>query len=280
MFARFARRTHSVLLVDFDNVMGQLGKDFVDRIPQWLAWLEDGQFEPSKRKRTFVHKRMYWNTPFEVHREIVELHGFKGLLTPSRVKSKKSAADMVIALDALGLAYDDPRLEECVLLAIDTDYEPLLEKLGDRNQRTVIMADPTNVSIEVFRECADVIIPLDSLKLAMTYERKRRALEVFRASLQRWLRALRGNKAQLKLAAKCLAEIGKATPGLAIAKKKVTQQLAQKVKGFQTIGDNAYFGAGNYDTMIEQIADTSDELFLHEYAHGGRAISWRPKKSS
>jgi uncharacterized LabA/DUF88 family protein len=272
----FRRKIKSVLLVDFDNIAAQLGHtEFVDSIPRWLAWLEDGRFDPPNGKRSFIVKRMYWNRYAEQYREAVEEQEFEALQCPSKVKGKKSLADMVIIVDALREAYENRRVEECIVLAVDTDFEPLLDGLNDCAVRTVIAATP-GVAMEVYTECADVVIPLDALRAAMRYERQRSTLEIVRDKL-RALRNLPFQRAKLlALAAEHLAEIGKAHPGQAIAKKTVMQVLEESMR-LKHRGRGAYLSCGNYDTMLERIAAQSDELFLHEYDERRRAIAWRPK---
>jgi hypothetical protein len=262
------------LLVDFDNIAAQLGHaDFVDSIPRWLAWLEDGRFDPRSGKRSFIVKRMFWNTYAEPYRKAVEAQKFEAFLCPSKVKGKKSLADMVIAIDALRAAYENKRMRECIVLAVDTDYEPLLDALNDCSQRTVIAASP-GIAMEVFSECADIVIPLDALRQAMAYERHRSALEVLRDKLRAWRRRPFRKDRLLALAARHLAAIGRQQAGQAIAKKRVMQVLEEKLR-LKHRGPDAYLGCGNYDTMLEQIAVQSDEFILHEYDERRRAIAWR-----
>jgi hypothetical protein len=263
-----------VLLVDFDNIAAQLGHaDFVDTIPRWLAWLEDGRFDPRHAKRSFIVKRMYWNTYAEPYRNAVEAQKFEAFLCPSKVKGKKSLADMVIAIDALRTAYESRSMQECIVLAVDTDFEPLLDALGDISQRTVIAASP-GIAMEVFSECADVVIPLDALRQAMTYERPRSLLEVLRDKLRAWRRRPFRKDRQLALAAQLLVAIGRAQPGQAIAKRTVMQVLEEKLRLKQR-GRGAYLSCGNYDTMLERIAAQSEDLVLHEYDERRRAIAVR-----
>jgi hypothetical protein len=273
----FRRRVRSVLLVDFDNIAAQLGhNDFVDSLPRWLAWLEDGRFDPRSGKRSFIVKRMYWNTYAEQYRKAVEAQKFEAFLCPSKVKGKKSLADMVIAIDALRTAYESERMQECIVLAVDTDFEPLLDALNDCSQRTVIAASP-GIAMEVFSECADVVIPLDALRQAMTYERPRSALEVLRDKLRAWRRRPIRKDRRLALAAGHLVAVGRRQPSQAIAKKTVMQVLEDKLRLKQR-GPDAYLACGNYDTMLEQIAAQSDDLVLHEYDQRRRAIAWRPPR--
>ena len=197
---------------------------------------------------------------------------------PLQSRGKKSAADMTIALDAVE-AVEAPGIEECVLLTLDTDFEPLLQKLGDRSRQSVILADPRNVSMEVFLDSADFVIPLEQFRTGMTYERKHTFLESVRAKLGAWKRAW-ARKDHLDLAAATghLAELGKGQPGKPLGKKVVVERLKQKMESFRTAGPRAYLDCGNYETMIKRIAANNDEFFLHEYEGGGRAISWRGKR--
>ena len=271
------RKIRSVLLVDFDNIAAQLGHaDFVDSIPRWLAWLEDGRFDPANGKRSFIVKRMYWNTDAEPYRRAVEEQDFEAFLCPSKVKGKKSLADMAIAIDALRAAYESRHMRECILLAVDTDYEPLLDALNDCAQRTVIAATP-GIAMQVYRECADVVIPLDALRRAMAYTRRRSALEVLRDKLRTWRRLPFRKHRQLALAARHLAAIGRRQPGQAIAKTTVMKALEDKAR-LEHRGPDAYLSCGNYDTMLEHIAARSDEFILHEYDERRRAIAWRPSR--
>jgi hypothetical protein len=273
----FRRKIRSVLLVDFDNIAAQLGHtEFVNCIPRWLAWLEDGHFDPAGGKRSFIVKRMYWNTSAEHHRNAVEAQEFEALLCPSKVKGKKSLADMVIAVDALRAAYESKRMRECIVLAVDTDYEPLLDALNDCLQHTVIAATP-GIATEVYSECADIVIPIDALRQAMAYERPRSGLEVLRDKVRTWRRLPFLKKRWLARAARHLADIGRQQPGQAIAKKTVMRVLEDKIR-LKLRGPDAYLSCGNYDTMLEQIAAQSDQLMLHEYDERRRAIAWRPLK--
>jgi hypothetical protein len=270
----FRRKIRSVLLVDFDNIAAQLGHaDFVGSIPRWLAWLEDGRFDPRNGKRSFIVKRMYWNTYAEPYRGAVEAQKFEAFVCPSKVKGKKSLADMVIAIDALRIAYESRSTRECIVLAVDTDFEPLLDALNDISQRTVIAASP-GIAMEVFSEAADVVIPLDALRQAMAYERPRSMLEVLRDKLRAWRRRPFRKDRQLALAAQHLMAVGRAQPGQAIAKRTVMQVLEGKLRLKQR-GPDAYLACGNYDTMLERIAAQSDDLVLHEYDERRRAIAVR-----
>lgn len=275
----FRRTVHAALLVDFDNIAAQLGHDnFVGNIPRWLSWLEHGQFDPEERKRSFVIKQMYWNEDGEKYRQAVQKkQRFQALLCPSRVWLKKSAADMTIAVDAVCQSYDSKRIAEYIILAVDCDYEPLIRKLSDRGKRTAIVADANDsTGWRVYSECATTVIPLESFAKALAYQPPRRLGERIKDKLARAKEALSANERRLRLAATCLEEPGKEQPGRPLARKKVMGAL-KDIRGFETDGPKAYFSCGNYDTMLQQIAERSETLFVHKAPHGAE-ISWRPPK--
>jgi hypothetical protein len=74
----FRRRVKYALFVDFDNVSRYVPPS---KIVSWLSWLEDGHFADDGRKRTFLEKRIYWNSAHEIHREAFEEADFDVVLT-------------------------------------------------------------------------------------------------------------------------------------------------------------------------------------------------------
>ena len=93
----FRRKIRSALFVDFQNMAGKLGAGFAKAAPEWLAWLEDGQFDGKRAKRTFLEKRVYMdlNNYNALSSRFQEL-GFDTIPT---------AADMMIALDTAESLY-------------------------------------------------------------------------------------------------------------------------------------------------------------------------------
>src|SRR5262245_32230008 len=144
-----SRKIKSAVLIDFDNIIGILTKEFAGSIARWTAWLEDGQFEANGRKRNLVVKRVYWNGPNEIYRKTFEDAGYEAFMCPSRVKLNKSAADVIIALDALQLSYEKRDIAEYIVLTTDTDFIALIQKLGERLKRTVAAANENNTSLSV-----------------------------------------------------------------------------------------------------------------------------------
>lgn len=270
----FRRPVKSALFIDFDNMVAALKRPFIDSIPQWVAWLEDGQFDPRRRRRTFEQKRVYWNTPFDVHREVFLQNGFEVIPCPSRVRRNKSAADMIIALDAFQSSYDWRRIREYIVLSMDTDFIPLLDKLAEKDKATVAACNAATLA--VFSDHADIVIPVTTLEEAINYLRpKRSLLNLFRSGPSRRVhaaRALGAGPADISTAAEIVAETAARTPGFAIGKQAIDRALRNRLPGFTIDGRSAYLGFGSYASMIERIVAMRPELRLVRYSNGGIAL--------
>ena len=310
----FRRKTKSALLIDFDNIVRATGKEFGKAIPNWMAWLEDGKFDPAGGRRTFLLKRVYWHAQNDRYRPAFEGNGFEAVTCRSFVDNK-STADMIIALDALQSTYDETSIREYVLLTTDTDFVPLVEKLGNRSKQTVNAANKDNLSFAVYSDHADIVITLDVLKDAFRYERKtsifnrlsarwkhlveqaakrkaeraerkaalaeRRAAEAERIAAEKQVSAqpkaeAASEKNLLEVAADHVANTGARSPGLEIGRRTVTRTLQNHMPEFSTMGSSPYFGCGSYNQMLERITKVRGDLRLHKYGGGGRGISFRP----
>jgi hypothetical protein len=129
-----ARRIPSALYVDFNNIVAKIvGGGFGDASAAWLAWLEDGQFDPNKRKRNFIQKWVYLDEPYLHFAKPLEANGFQIIL---------SAADLIIALDLVESVHQQPSIKEYVLLSVDNDFQHLLERLGERDKLRVATIEP------------------------------------------------------------------------------------------------------------------------------------------
>src|SRR5262249_42932170 len=157
-----------------------------------------------------------------------------------------------------------PHIEEYIILTTDTDFIALIEKLSERSKRTVAAANEKNVSMSLYLDHADIVIPMFVFKEAMAYERPsswiKNALEQPRAVARRLSQAIRNLRANgkpadvingpphletasrilpaknrdLAVAAEQLAEIAKRTPGLAIGRKTVLRTITKRVPAFKT----------------------------------------------
>lgn len=182
----FRRRVKCAVLVDFDNIAQIVGAPFGESAQSWLDWFEDARFDPGGPRRRIVRKMVYWNTHNEKRwRPCFEAVGFEAFNCPSLVKSKKSEADMRIALDAQRIAYEEKSIEEFAILSTDTDFVALLNSLADLERRTIAAANKANSSYEVYKKHADITIPVQDLKIACDY---RRPLPLWKRVLFFWRR--------------------------------------------------------------------------------------------
>jgi hypothetical protein len=261
-----------------------------------------------------LQKRVYWNTPNEVYRKDFERQGFEAFICPSRVRVNKSAADVIIALDALQSSYEIKDIQEYIILTTDTDFIALIEKLAERAKRTVAAANENNLSLSVYSDHADIVIPTFALRAAMGYQRHRKSITDFlrkergpgKHSPSRDEKPLGTNhladtvegapegatapsargKAKgprhppvgprdLEQAAEHLVVVAQQTPGLAIGKKTVIRALSHRMPSLRTSGPRSFFGCGSYNKMIERIARGRKDLTMQKYGNGGVAISYR-----
>ena len=184
----FRRPVNCAVLVDFDNVVQIVGAPFGENAQAWLNWFEDARFDPGGRRRRLVRKMVYWNEHNERKwRPYFEAVGFEAFNCPSLVKSKKSEADMRIALDAQRLAYEAKEIEEFAIISTDTDFVPLLNCLAALDRRTIAAANPDNASYVVYRKYADIAVSVEALREACAYQRPP-------PFWRRWLSGLRAER--------------------------------------------------------------------------------------
>jgi uncharacterized LabA/DUF88 family protein len=160
------RPIRSALLIDIENVSyARLSTS----IPNWLAWLERGQFDPAKQRRKFVLKRAYWNSTSEHDRKKFESRGVDAILV-DRYVTLKNTADVHMAIDMIELLYTRPDIEEYVLLSKDSDFIPVMQRLRSKHKKTVMLVDLASPTLHTaFRDKVDIVIPHRDLLLATTY---------------------------------------------------------------------------------------------------------------
>jgi hypothetical protein len=286
MLSPFLPPVPAALFVDFDNVVSKLASDFAENPTAWVRWLEAGGHEPNGRRRRFLIKRVYWNEHNEVYREAFEAAGFEAFACKSEAKSKKSTADMVLALDALEALYGEDRIREFVLLSTDTDFVPLVDRVQDNDRAVVTLVDERDVSSAVYRARADLVITRHALGDAA-----QTPIEAYRTRLGLWGRYTAGpfpvvNKPPRKVR-KARA---KSEPALARAAELVAHdllgrqvrrlererlpRLLARIEDFTTAGSEAdsWLGWGGEDAFVEALAEKSDTLVVARSRRGVPAI--------
>jgi len=276
----FRRKTRSALFIDFQNIAGQLGSEFTQSMSAWLAWLEDGGFDPGGKGRRLVEKRIYCDAPnHKKHAATFAQYDFVAIPT---------AADLTIALDALETTYLSKRIKEYIVLTVDQDFAPLLEKLGDRQKDRVITIQEGTPSATNFPDRADIVIPLADLKAAFAYKRRptllsrasgavahvrSRAAEVRRA-IHRARRRV-GKSQAIRLGAEHLSALARKTPKSEVGRRTVLSYLAAHMPEWQSAG--RYLGCEDYPSMVQQMVEVRDDLLLIRKSNGGVGIMAAPK---
>lgn len=308
----FRRRVKCAVLVDFDNIAQIVGAPFGENAQAWIDWFEDAEFDPGGPKRRIVRKMVYWNSHNEKRwRPLFEAVGFEAFNCPSLVKSKKSEADMRIALDAQRLAFEQKDIEEFAIISTDTDFVALLNCLAELDRRTIAVANKSNASFAIYSKHADFTIPVHDLRRACDYQRppsllrrwflwwtikdaaKRRSeLGLGKKGPRRWLGFLGAGAARraadslpegapkgtpaMERAADIILDIAEDAPGLPVARRTIIRRMFSEMpEEFRVRGVRPYLGYGDYRRFLQEIARLRPSLRLHFYANGGAAVSFR-----
>jgi hypothetical protein len=275
-----ARKIPSALYVDFNNIVAKIvGGGFGDASAAWLAWLEDGQFDPQKRKRTFLQKRVYLGEPYLHFAKPLEANGFQTIL---------SSADLIIALDLVESVHQQPAIKEYVLLSVDNDFQHLLERLGERSKIRVATIEAGAPCAATFPPRAEIVFPVESLKVALDYRRPvsrwRRAFGFMRDTMagvrQRYkglVRRLRhrGERRWIRVAADHVAALAHETPGLPLGRDTVVRHLTRLMPD---VTSGRFRSRGAYQELLRQMTEIRDDLRLFEYPNGGIAIMAEPRE--
>src|SRR5262245_11538944 len=170
-------KTKSALLIDYDNVTPFFRNEKLSgRIGNWLSWLEDGQFDPQRRRRNFLLKKVFWHKRYADEQPAFEHYEFKTqtCVYAAGGKQGQSAVDLYLAMDAVEAANDLSGLREMIILASDSDYLPLIERLKAKGLHTAIVVSERDAS-RIYNGKADLTITEDGLRSALSYVRARRA---------------------------------------------------------------------------------------------------------
>jgi uncharacterized LabA/DUF88 family protein len=297
------RAIRSALLIDIENVSyARLSTS----IPNWLAWLENGQFDPAKQRRKFVLKRAYWNSTSEHDRKKFESRGIDAILV-DRYVTLKNTADVHMAIDITELLYTRPDIEEYVLLSKDSDFIPVMQRLRSKHKKTAMLVDLASPTLHTaFRDKVDIVIPHRDLLLATAYNppvpklgvigrwRAKLATKREQARIERddrktaEARALPkdANKSEhgtritqppppvklpegppLTQAAALVSALLKPSRGLYVPQKAILTQL-KAIPEFTELGTAKYLGAHSYHDLMSQLA-AHDPLMKVDQQNGG-----------
>lgn len=270
------RRKHSALYIDFNNIAGRLA-GFGENIPGWLAWLEGGRFEPSYKRRRFTEKRAYLSAPYLHYAKAFTQAGFE--VIPSH-------SDLLISLDIADSIHAS-RVQEYLLLTVDSDFDVVLERLGERGKIRVATVEQGYPCAQSFPPRTEMTIPLSNIKAAFSYvprpglgPRLRATTEQLGASMRAQLSRVRdgirarreraaGNR-RLHAVAEEIAKLAHQTPGLPIGRRTVMKHL---LAAFPELGAAPSFaGKSRYQSFLKQVVALRPDLELLRDPNGGVAV--------
>ncbi len=298
----------SALYIDFENLPLP-----PEAIANWLAWLEDGVFDTSGRRRRFLQKRVYWNSHAERHRELFERHGFVSILI-GKFSGLKNGADIRMAMDVVEATYTRSEIDEYILLTGDSDFVPVLDRLREKTKRSAIVATEHRPNIHTtYHLHADVLI--SARRLATEAPQYRRPGPGFLARLfqrsdptqsparpkpavakapvaARAAGSLRPPPELLPKAPSKVAPLHEPHPAIDsalarvvdllsrqprnyMAQKRVLAELDQ-VPGFKRQGGSAYLGLGDYRTLMRELAKRDKRITVVGQPGGGTGVVFMP----
>lgn len=304
----FKRRIRSALYVDFENF-----KVLPPVMPNVLAWLEDGVFDTKRGKRRFLHRRLYLNSQANKHRKAFEAVGFE-VIEVEHYGGLHNGADIRIAVDMIEAAILQPKIEEYILFTLDSDFVPLIQKLGTRGRQTVMLVDEHKpVAKTAYDLHADATIARRILSdEAETYVRPRRSLFGRRKASETApippapstdavapvapskIEPPSRRPASAPQSGNGVASVGKpdtrsdGLPQAAIdafvkvASRNVGQPTARTsimkelsaIPGFTHNGRNAHFGLRSYKALAESVSKLDHRIKVKTLSFGGISVTY------
>lgn len=295
-------RVRSVLLVDFDNIYGASSEDVVNGLSNWLLWLEDGALSHRQKRRTFLHKRVYWNLQFDKYRPDFERAGFEAFncraLAKRKISAGKSSADIVITMDAVELALQTKNLDELIILTTDSDFVPVVNRVQQSGLRVVTAGKETDPTYELFSQHADAVMHIAALKSAFDYRRAERKWYQLRSpppviaplTLQRErqsplmgrVRAAVTNgdangPSELHRAADMIKALGERMPDQVLSKTKIVRALTvlpEFTPAYEN-GTRPWLGHKNFAAMMRHLEKIRPEIQVNHLGKGRIEVIYR-----
>ncbi len=283
----FRRRTKTALFIDFENVqLDPLGMANV------LAWIEDGVFDDSGRRRKLLVKTIYWNSTSERNRARYEALGFEVVLC-EKYANLKNGADIRIAMDMVETRMRRPNIDEFILISKDSDFVPVLQRLRARKRKTAVLVDESKPSIyTVYSNTADITFPLRRLMgEGRTY--KRPAVGILQRLGNPFARTYsaptlvpkplvavaptspllikQGDAAGFDLAVEKIVAAAARNGGQPTGRHSVTREL-RTVPGFSSNGTTRYFGHGSYEALVRAVVVRDSRVVMRTEKGGGMCL--------
>jgi NYN domain len=265
-------KIQSALFIDHENVAGLCPPE---KIANWVAWLEDGEFDEG-RKRKFAEKRIYWNPSAQKHEKAFKARGFEPILC-EKFRKLKNGADIRIALDVAEAIINKKRIKEFVLFTKDTDFVPVLQRLRINERRSVVLVDEVQEeAYATFKDHADVVVPVRVFKGALEYKRPVRWARTKRALGGLMARAAAKPRDPMEQAEHHVIRVISLRPNEHTARVAIVRELA-KIEDFTQNGARAFFGKGSYKALMEALAKRNDRIRVSRGAGSGISVRYVAK---
>ncbi|MGD9979611.1 MAG: NYN domain-containing protein [Hyphomonadaceae bacterium] len=283
----FFPQRRSALLVDFENLFRQCGEDrFVKAIDNWMLWLEQGAFEEEPIKRNFLVREVFWNTQHDIYRLEFQRRRFRPTVCRAIRKEKASSADFDITIRAAELRHEfKNRLQEVIILSLDSDFSSVLYHLQLHDIVGVGMTDPAAQFSPSFRNIVDIVIEKGDFENAFQYQPPKRG----------WF----GRAESVSLPANPPAAANDVTPskplisaGPKLDFDKAANLIAQHAEenGFRLIGrervrklisrlpgfshNNRPWGGGSYQSVLQALVARDPRFSIERMEGGGFVLAF------
>lgn len=284
----------SALLIDFENIYRSCGqRRFVDRIDNWLLWLEQGAFDPEGVRRTFVSRQVFWVPSYEKYRLEFTRRRFDAHMCRAIRKEKSSSADFDLTIRAAELRHQHRDLKEIIILSMDSDFVSVLNHVQLHDLKGVGMVDPQANFAESYRNIVDLTIEKPDFLAAFDYVPPKRGwfgvdAKPARASSAPPAAAANPEPAKPKVASKQPAPAKKKFDaaaaavivcrhaeenGLVYLGRELVRKLLQKQPGFVVNGRP--WSDGPYRAALDQIVARDPRLSVEKVENGGFVLTYR-----
>lgn len=286
----------SALLIDFENIYRSCGqRRVVERIDNWLQWLERGAFDTEGVRREFVSKQVFWVPSYEQYRLEFTRRRFEVHMCRAIRKEKSSSADFDLTIRAAELRHQHRDLKEIIILSMDSDFVSVLNHVQLHDLKGVGMVDPQANFAESYRNIVDLTIEKPDFLNAFDYVAPKRnwfgaapkSAPPPRAAAPA-AAAARSASPKPKVASTQPATSGKAFDpgaaavivcrhaeenGLVYLGRELVRKLLQKQPGFVVNGRP--WSDGPYRAALDRIVARDSRLSIEKVGNGGVVLTYR-----
>lgn len=198
-------------------------------------------------------------------------------------------------MDILETTYQQPGLEEFILVTKDSDFIPVIQRLGAKSKRTVVLVDESRPSVDTaFATHADILIPVRKLADATQYERQSRGWRIWfgsragqepaqrptasappRPAPEQPRKAPPENDPMEQVVIR-VVRVASRKPRLYTAQKEIEKELLQ-LAGFTRTGKQSHLGKGSYRALMLEVGRRNKRIEVRPQGNGGAGVLYVPQ---